>query len=111
MESIGVKVKLIEPGAVKTDFASRSLRFSNDETLSEYQPLIQSVFKARGNYHDAGISPEQVAEVIYSALNDNSMRLRYPVGPDSERILGARAEMNDKDFMNMVRELNGLSTR
>ncbi len=35
MESIGVKVKLVEPGVVKTEFIGRSFDFSNDETLEE----------------------------------------------------------------------------
>ena len=35
MESIGVKVKLVEPGVIKTDFIDRSFDFSNDETIEE----------------------------------------------------------------------------
>ena len=33
MAAIGVKVKIVEPGAVKTDFDTRSLDFSNDESI------------------------------------------------------------------------------
>src|SRR5215831_13245101 len=37
MEAIGVKVKIVEPGAIKTDFAGRSFDFNNDESVAEYQ--------------------------------------------------------------------------
>ena len=43
LDPIGVKVKIIEPGAIATDFAGRSFDFTNDESLSEYQPMVQTV--------------------------------------------------------------------
>lgn len=44
MKAIGVKVKIIEPGMVLTDFGGRSFDFNNDESLIEYQGLVQDVF-------------------------------------------------------------------
>jgi NADP-dependent 3-hydroxy acid dehydrogenase YdfG len=40
MGPIGVKVKIVEPGAIKTDFAGRSFDFSNDEAMVEYQSIV-----------------------------------------------------------------------
>ena len=40
---LGVCVKLIEPGMVRTDFAGRSFDFSNDPALTEYQPTVQAL--------------------------------------------------------------------
>ena len=36
MESIGVKVKIVEPGMIKTEFGSRSMQYGHDESLTEY---------------------------------------------------------------------------
>jgi short-subunit dehydrogenase len=42
MEAIGVKVKIVEPGAIRTDFAGRSSDFNNDESMAEYQDIVGS---------------------------------------------------------------------
>ena len=39
LEPIGIKMKIVEPGAIKTDFGGRSLDFANDESIQEYQPI------------------------------------------------------------------------
>src|ERR1700742_3997985 len=46
VEEFGGKVKIVEPGAIATDFVSRSVDISNDETLTEYQPLIAKFMAA-----------------------------------------------------------------
>ena len=46
VEQFGGKVKIIEPGAIATDFTGRSLDFNNDETLTEYQPIVGKVISA-----------------------------------------------------------------
>lgn len=46
VEQFNGKVKIIEPGSIATDFAGRSLDFNNDETLTEYQPIIEKVMLA-----------------------------------------------------------------
>ncbi|MEM9492069.1 MAG: SDR family oxidoreductase, partial [Myxococcota bacterium] len=36
---LGIRVKLVEPGGVATDFGGRSFVFTNDESMAEYQPM------------------------------------------------------------------------
>ena len=47
LKPIGVRIKIIEPDVIRTDFAGRSLVFANDEHLTGYQPLVKSVQAAR----------------------------------------------------------------
>ena len=50
MDVIGVKVKIVEPGVINTDFGGRSFDFNNDESLEEYQGIVQAL--AAATYRD-----------------------------------------------------------
>ncbi len=99
MKTIGVKVKIVEPGAIKTDFATRSFAFSNDESLTEYQGMIQGLMAAVQPMMANGADPVVVAEVIYKAATDDSDQLRYPAGADAQPLLEKRRTQDDHTFM------------
>ena len=46
LNSFNVKARLVEPGAIATDFAGRSFDFQNDESLAEYQTLVTNLWAA-----------------------------------------------------------------
>lgn len=98
MKAIGVKVKIVEPGAIKTDFATRSFAFSNDESMAEYQKTVQGLIAAVEPMMANGADPVVVADVIYTAATDDSDRLRYPAGSDAQRILDKRRSQDDETF-------------
>lgn len=108
MEKIGVKVKIVEPGAIKTDFASRSFDFNNDESLTEYQELVGKVFSAFGPFLESGSEPVVVAEVIYQAATDGTDRLRYTAGSDASEIVANRKAADDRAFLESVKAMFGL---
>jgi hypothetical protein len=108
MEAIGVKVKIVEPGLIKTDFGGRSLDVSNDESLSEYQELVGKIFAAFGAMGEGGSEPELVAEVIYQAATDGSDQLRYTAGPDAKEILANRKVADDAAFLAGIKGQLGL---
>jgi NAD(P)-dependent dehydrogenase (short-subunit alcohol dehydrogenase family) len=99
MRAIGVKVKIVEPGAIKTDFATRSFAFSNDESLTEYQKTVQSLMAAVEPMMANGADPVVVAEVIYKAATDGSDQLRYTAGSDAQPILDKRQSQDDHTFL------------
>ncbi len=43
LELIGIKMKIVEPGTIQTDFGGRSFDFRNDESLTEYQPIVEKL--------------------------------------------------------------------
>ena len=106
---LGVRVKVIEPGAIKTDFAGRSFDFSNDPSLSEYQPLVQSLFGALGPMMANAAAPELVAETIFRAVTDGTEQLRYEVGPDAEHLLAGRRAADDATFLGGIKAQFGLA--
>ncbi len=108
MEAIGVKVKIVEPGAIKTDFAGRSFDFSNDEGLVEYQPLVKKLLAAVGNLRTMASDPMVVARVIYEAATDGTDQLRYTAGEDAKVLMANRKAADDATFLKGVKEQFGI---
>jgi NAD(P)-dependent dehydrogenase (short-subunit alcohol dehydrogenase family) len=107
---LGVRVKIIEPGRVKTDFGGRSFDFSNDASLTEYQPLVQALARALGPGSGEGSSPEAVAEVVFTAATDGADQLRYEATPDAVQLLARRRAVDDATFFAGMRARFGLVT-
>ena len=105
LESIGVKVKIIEPGGVNTNFGGRSMDFRHNEELSEYNEFVSGVMNTIGETMDEETMsrPEQIADVIFNAAIDENNTLRYRAGADAEQLLTARKTMSDSDFISMMK--------
>lgn len=108
LAEIGVRVKIIEPGAIKTDFGGRSLDFFNDESLQDYQGLVNKVQTAFAKFGEQAPEPTVVAEVIYQAATDGTDTLRYSAGEDAAAILKARQEQDDATFITELKKNLGL---
>jgi len=90
VEQFGGKVKIVEPGAIATDFMSRSLDFSNNESLIEYQPLVGKLMSAMPTLFQNASSASSIAQVIYRAAADGTNQLRYTAGEDAKIFLANR---------------------
>lgn len=108
MAEIGVKVKLVEPGLIKTDFGGRSFDFSNDASMAEYQGIVQKLFAGLGGMSDNASEAEVVAEVIYTAATDGTDQLRYTAGADAAEIVKNRKLADDATFLAGLKEQLGL---
>jgi NAD(P)-dependent dehydrogenase (short-subunit alcohol dehydrogenase family) len=95
---LGIRVKIVEPGGMSTDFGGRSLDVSNDPALADYQPLVQAALGVLGPMMANGSRPEQVAEIVLAAATDTSDRLRFEAGADAQQILAARRAGTDEAF-------------
>jgi NADP-dependent 3-hydroxy acid dehydrogenase YdfG len=108
LATIGVRVKIVEPGFVKTDFAGRSFDFTNDESLTEYQKFVGAFFAAQAQMGAGGDEPEVVAEVIYRAATDGTDQLRYTAGPYAAELIATRAAADDTTFISGVKQQFGI---
>ncbi|MBI9055134.1 MAG: SDR family oxidoreductase [Bacteroidales bacterium] len=102
LNPFGIEFKLIEPGAVATDFATRSLEMFNTEEYPDYDIILQKTQDFFSN-SKVSSSPEQVAEIIFNAATDDSKQLRYIVGEDAKQIAEYRAKLPYEDFRKMIK--------
>jgi len=95
LEPFGIRIKLVEPGVVKTDFYGRSM--VKAESSEDYRKFTERVMK---NMEKASVEmlPIEVAKVIYQAATDGSNKLRYPVGSDAKMLTTMRKILPSSTF-------------
>lgn len=108
MGAIGVRVKLIEPGRVETDFGTRSMDRAMDPEMTEYLPLINALIAASSAPDTTRSTPEEVARKIFEVVTEDSDQVRYAVGADAEQALAARKAMDDTAFLAHIKGVFGL---
>ncbi len=96
LKQFGIRVKIIEPGAIKTDFYNRSPEFTMSEQTIDYQPEFTKIQKEYLKTEARGSSPEMVANIIYKAATDHSSKLRYKAGMDAHILLFLRKVLPER---------------
>jgi short-subunit dehydrogenase len=88
LKSLNIKVKLIEPGVIKTDFYDRSMETVDCVAFMEdYGNILKRGQKRAGEtVMRTSSAPRVVARAVYQAATDGSWRLRYPVGIDAWQV-------------------------
>lgn len=101
-----IRVKIIEPGTIKTDFYE-ALVIAKKQGLTVYDRYIQKIFSSTKKAGQNGASPELVAQEIYRAVLDGSGRLRYPVGGNGPLLLLLRRILPESWFIWGIRTFIG----
>ncbi|MDH3958369.1 MAG: SDR family oxidoreductase [Actinomycetota bacterium] len=109
MAAIGVKVKIIEPGLIATDFGGRSFDFVNDESLTEYQTTVAGVMRGFTSGAGEATPPSAVAEVVWDSVTDGTDTLRYRAGADAVALLDSRKALDDATFFAAIKSRMGLA--
>jgi NAD(P)-dependent dehydrogenase (short-subunit alcohol dehydrogenase family) len=82
-----IRIKIVEPGPIKTDFYDRSAEQSQSSDLKVYDHWANQVMERLMKVGEEGSPPEVVAKGIYRAATDQSWRLRYPAGGNAGALL------------------------
>ena len=101
LEGFGIKVILIEPGAVKTNYldnAKQAQKAMNpDSPYAEFSKKMSAGVKERFKEASSS-SPYQVAQVILSAIKSEKPNTRYLVGNDAIAIKERRKNSSDSEL-------------
>jgi NAD(P)-dependent dehydrogenase (short-subunit alcohol dehydrogenase family) len=104
----GVRVVVIEPGAIETRFGDNAIDHRPEPgPYAELVTLWEGAMETLGGDGDTP-GPELVAATIGEALEAEPYRLRWPVGTDAELITAARGSMSYDDFEASMRQVLNL---
>jgi NAD(P)-dependent dehydrogenase (short-subunit alcohol dehydrogenase family) len=99
LKKIGVGVKTILPGGIKTDFLSRSADMSSHPA---WQKWMDKMFAGINEDHFSAV--DDIAEVVYEAATDGKDKLRYLAGEDAKALYAQRLQTGDEKFRKYMEE-------
>ncbi len=103
LKEFGIRVIVIEPGVVKSDFF-HNVKVKGMNLESPYHELMER----RVNFLDKAMknsltSSYDVAGTILDALNSKDPKFRYVIGNDATNSLRMRNSLSDRKFMEWIR--------
>ena len=107
LNPLGIRLKLVEPGGYKTDFAGRSMSYYGAGGLEGYQEPFDR-FAGKLDQWPMSENLGEVAEAIFQAATDGTERLRYPVGHDAVPLLESRQQVDDVAFKKLMISQTGI---
>jgi NAD(P)-dependent dehydrogenase (short-subunit alcohol dehydrogenase family) len=107
LRPFNIHVKIVEPGAIKTDFYGRSRVFVGGDR-AEYRSIVEKAEKVSQGPAQSGAPPELVAATIEKASRNTGRKLRFPVGAPAPMLLALRRVLPESWFFAIVRGSYGL---
>ena len=107
-KKFGIKVSIIEPGAIQTEFSdvmeNPMLKRSKN---GPYEAIAQGVAKGNKTYYNnaPSNSPKVIADVISKAIKSKNPRTRYAAGKMAKLTLFMRRWLTDKAFDQAVLQM------
>lgn len=104
-DAFGIKVALIEPGFIRTNFGNGMILAKRaQDTNSPYLQMMHGMSTFFDKAMENASPPELVAELVAEAATASKPKLRYLAGKDVEQWLGARGSMSDDEFFAMMKQ-------
>jgi NAD(P)-dependent dehydrogenase (short-subunit alcohol dehydrogenase family) len=106
LEPFGIKIIVIEPGGVGSNFM-KNLKMASkasDPSNSPYGSIQNSISEYFKQWLQSAIHPSEVAKTILHAVTSNNPEFRYVVGKDAMMTLESRKSMSDREFQGMIKK-------
>ena len=105
LRPFNIRVKLIEPGVIKTDFYGRSQDLVQKEGLTAYDEYSERVSRNVQQSNQYAQGPHVVARAIWKAAKSKSQKLRYPVASGAPLLLRLRQFIGERPFNAIIRKV------
>ena len=106
----GIKVVVIEPGAVKTEMTERGIATAKGleanvtaAQFARYGDLTAAIAAQARSFNDTGVSAEEAAKVIAKAATAFRPRTRYTIGRDAAILVRISRVVSDRILDRIVR--------
>jgi short-subunit dehydrogenase len=104
LEEFGIKVILVEPRVIQTDFF-HNLKIKGNDTKSPYFKLMDKrIAFLKESIKNSVSSSDQVANIILHAVNSRDLDMRYVIGIDATNSIHMRNSLSDREFMKWIRD-------
>jgi NAD(P)-dependent dehydrogenase (short-subunit alcohol dehydrogenase family) len=105
LEPFGIKVIIVEPGVIRTNFGNGSVvAKKSQDPNSPYSQMMKKIANSFEELMKNSSSPDLVANIVLKAVKDENPNLRYLAGNDVEQWLGAKRSMSDEEFYKMMNQ-------
>ena len=106
LEPFGIKIIVIEPGGVGSNFLKNLKWAANapDPFNSPYKSMQNSMSEYFKQWAQNLSHPSEVAKVILQAVTSDNPDFRYVVGKDAVMALEARRSMSDREFQESIKK-------
>ena len=103
LEPFNIRVRIIEPGPIKTDFYGRSGDLARREGLTVYDHRVEKFMAFMNESGATAPDGSVVAQAIYDASTDDSKKLRYRV--NTKGLLVLRSVLPETAFRKLVKTI------
>jgi len=108
LEPFGIRVVLVEPGVIRTNFGSGMvLARKAQDPNSPYSQMMQKMGSTLQQLVQNGSDADLVASVVLKAATSANPELRYLAGKDVENWVEAKRKMSDSEFINSMKQNMG----
>jgi NAD(P)-dependent dehydrogenase (short-subunit alcohol dehydrogenase family) len=105
LEPFGIKVVLVEPGVIRTNFVNGIVAAKkSQDPSSPYSQMMQKMAASFEPMLENGSSPDVVAKVVLNAVTSEDPSLKYLAGKDIEALMEAKRSMSDEEFYKMMKQ-------
>jgi len=108
LEPFGIRVVLVEPGVIRTNFSSGMvLAKKAQDPNSPYSQMMQRMGATLQQLEQNGSDVDLVASIVLKAATNANPELRYLAGKDVENWVEAKRKMSDSEFINSMKQNMG----
>ena len=107
LDQFGIKVVLIEPGFIKTNFSNAmAIAKKAQDPSSPYSQMMQKIQTRSNEMAKTGSSVDVVTKAILKAVTTERPNLRYLAGKDVETWAADKKTMSDSQFHDMMKGIS-----
>jgi NAD(P)-dependent dehydrogenase (short-subunit alcohol dehydrogenase family) len=106
LEPFGIKVVLVEPGFIRTNFGS-SMVFAKkaQNPNSPYSQMMQQMGASIEQFQKNASDPDLVANIVLQSAISENPELRYLAGKDVEAWVESKRKLSDSEFINSMKQM------